>query len=364
MNLGYRIFIKARGTTSEKSLEAFGRELAGATLTASHAHGPSGGLRRRDLHLRCQNSSCLSHVRPLSLFYSDASADGVEERSLAPRSRSHARLRRNATMSHAFSIKQCTEVTMQDLISTHHEMAHIQYYLQYSEQPQLFRDGANPAFHEAVANAATLSVYNLPHLQRIGLYNNRSHDSYEVGMNFLMSMALEKVAYLPFAFMVDQGVVPPIARTEADFDPGSKYHIISDQEYVKYYLATVLEFQIFEQLCAAAGHAGHLHDCDVYRSRDAGRLLSEIMQSGASKPAPEVIRALTRGKTNRVSPEALVKYFRLLELWLRVQNRDEAVIGWHSDTGDVAMFAPRTGAAPRHAITNTLLITLFLICVI
>ncbi|GBP33184.1 hypothetical protein EVAR_14865_1 [Eumeta japonica] len=42
-------------------------------------------------------------VRPLSLFYSDASADGVEERSLVPRSRSHARFRRNATMSHAFS---------------------------------------------------------------------------------------------------------------------------------------------------------------------------------------------------------------------------------------------------------------------
>ncbi|GBP54997.1 hypothetical protein EVAR_34471_1 [Eumeta japonica] len=40
-------------------------------------------------------------VRPLSFFYSDASADGVEERSLVPRSRSHARLRRNATMSHA-----------------------------------------------------------------------------------------------------------------------------------------------------------------------------------------------------------------------------------------------------------------------
>ncbi|GBP89100.1 hypothetical protein EVAR_64165_1, partial [Eumeta japonica] len=37
------------------------------------------------------------------LFYSGASVDGVEKRSLVPRSRSHARLRRNATMSHAFS---------------------------------------------------------------------------------------------------------------------------------------------------------------------------------------------------------------------------------------------------------------------
>ncbi|GBP60283.1 hypothetical protein EVAR_91565_1 [Eumeta japonica] len=42
-------------------------------------------------------------VRPLSLFYSDASADAVEERLLVPRSRSHARLRRNTAMSHDFS---------------------------------------------------------------------------------------------------------------------------------------------------------------------------------------------------------------------------------------------------------------------
>ncbi|GBP60802.1 hypothetical protein EVAR_85062_1 [Eumeta japonica] len=51
-------------------------------------------------------------VRPLSLFYSDASADGVEERSRVPRSRSCARLRRNATMSHTFS---CVEPAVIDL---------------------------------------------------------------------------------------------------------------------------------------------------------------------------------------------------------------------------------------------------------
>jgi len=33
---------------------------------------------------------------------------------------------------------------MDDLFSTHHEMAHIQYYLHYADQAFLFRDGANP----------------------------------------------------------------------------------------------------------------------------------------------------------------------------------------------------------------------------
>lgn len=43
-----------------------------------------------------------------------------------------------------FRIKQCTEVSMDDLFSTHHEMAHIEYYLHYTDQPLLFKEGANP----------------------------------------------------------------------------------------------------------------------------------------------------------------------------------------------------------------------------
>jgi len=41
-------------------------------------------------------------------------------------------------------IKVCTKVTMKDLITLHHEMAHIQYFLRYSGLPREFRDGANP----------------------------------------------------------------------------------------------------------------------------------------------------------------------------------------------------------------------------
>lgn len=48
-----------------------------------------------------------------------------------------------------------------------------------------------------------LSVYNPVHFHRVGLFNN-STDSYELNMNFLMTMALQKVAYAPFALLVDQ----------------------------------------------------------------------------------------------------------------------------------------------------------------
>lgn len=42
-----------------------------------------------------------------------------------------------------FRIKQCTTVNFYDFITAHHEMGHIQYYLQYKNQPYIYRDGAN-----------------------------------------------------------------------------------------------------------------------------------------------------------------------------------------------------------------------------
>ena len=45
-------------------------------------------------------------------------------------------------------IKQCTVVTMNDLVTAHHEMGHIEYFLQYAGQPVVFRTGANPGNNE------------------------------------------------------------------------------------------------------------------------------------------------------------------------------------------------------------------------
>lgn len=48
------------------------------------------------------------------------------------------------SINHDVRIKQCTSVTIEDLRTVHHEMGHIEYYLQYSHQPLVFRTGANP----------------------------------------------------------------------------------------------------------------------------------------------------------------------------------------------------------------------------
>jgi peptidyl-dipeptidase A len=38
----------------------------------------------------------------------------------------------------------CTKVNMEDFVTIHHEMGHIQYYIQYKDQPYALRTGANP----------------------------------------------------------------------------------------------------------------------------------------------------------------------------------------------------------------------------
>ncbi|XP_023311938.1 angiotensin-converting enzyme-like [Anoplophora glabripennis] len=158
-----------------------------------------------------------------------------------------------------FRIKMCTNVNMKDLITAHHETAHIHYFMQYKNQPKVFRDGANPAFHEAIGEAIGLSVSTPRHLQALGLVQP-SVDDTAVDINYLYSMALEKVAFLPFAYVMDkwrydvfkgeigkdqynchwwrlseqyQGIKPPVLRSEIDFDPGAKYHIPANIPYLR-----------------------------------------------------------------------------------------------------------------------------------
>lgn len=59
-------------------------------------------------------------------------------------------------------------------------------------------------FHEAFASATILSVNNPTHFQRLALTTGNSSFAHETNLNFLMQMALKKVAYAPFAYLVDQ----------------------------------------------------------------------------------------------------------------------------------------------------------------
>ncbi|XP_077108784.1 angiotensin-converting enzyme isoform X2 [Ranitomeya variabilis] len=252
-----------------------------------------------------------------------------------------------------FRIKQCTVVNMDDLITVHHEMGHVQYFLQYKDQPVTFREGANPGFHEAIGDVMALSVSTPKHLHSIGLLE-KPDENEESDINYLMSIALDKIAFLPFGYLMDQwrwkvfdgrfpdseynqqwwnlrlkyqGVCPPVLRSEEDFDPGAKFHIPANVPYIRYFVSFVIQFQFHKALCAAAGQTGPLHKCDIYQSLDAGKLLGEAMRLGNSKPWPEVMMAIT-GNTS-MSAEPLVEYFKPLISWLEKENRKNSeTLGW------------------------------------
>ncbi|XP_040495792.1 angiotensin-converting enzyme-like protein Ace3 [Ursus americanus] len=211
-----------------------------------------------------------------------------------------------------FRIKKCTEVTIEDLLSIFHQMGHIQYFLQYKNLSVIFRAGANPAFEEAVGSMITLSASSHKHLLNRGLLSHQHQDS-EEEVNFLMGIALEKIAFIPFAYLMDlfrwkvfdgtiqkdvynqewwnlrlkyQGMCPPIPRTEDDFDPGAKFHIPASVPYIR-----------------------------------------DILKLGSSKPWPEVLQKIT-GQT-KVSTKALMTYFKPLLNWLVTENvRQGEILGW------------------------------------
>jgi peptidyl-dipeptidase A len=246
-------------------------------------------------------------------------------------------------------IKMCIEVTGEDFVVIHHELGHNFYQRAYRKQPYLFLNGANEGFHEAIGDTIALSV-TPEYLVKVGLLDKAPDASGDIA--FLLERALQKVAFLPFGLILDQwrwkvfsgevppasynkswwdlrlhyqGVVPPVARTEADFDPGAKYHVPGNVSYTRYFLAHVLQFQFHQALCEAAGQTGPLHRCSIYDNKAAGAKLEKMLAMGQSRPWPDALQALTGQR--RMDASALLAYFAPLQKWLDEQNRGKKV-GW------------------------------------
>ena len=240
-------------------------------------------------------------------------------------------------------LKQCITVSQEDLEVVYHELGHLFYGQSYRHQPYLFQGGANDAFHEAIGDTIVLSM-TPQYLRKVGL-RPAAAESTEAVINRQMQLASDRVAFLPFGLLVDQwrwkvfsgevkpadynaawwalreklqGVRAPVARSEADFDPGAKYHVPANSTYAKYFLAAVLQFQLHRALCQTAGHAGPLHECSIFGNAAAGAKLREMLAAGASRPWQETLEKLTGSRDMDAS--AIVDYFQPLMQWLEKQN--------------------------------------------
>jgi peptidyl-dipeptidase A len=247
-------------------------------------------------------------------------------------------------------LKMCIQIRDEDFVTIHHELGHNIYQRAYNKQPFLFQAGANDGFHEAIGDTIALSI-TPEYLQKVGLLQTvpKSDDT-----ALLLRRAMDKVAFLPFGLMIDQwrwkvmdgslkpadynkgwwelrekyqGVAPPAARSEKDFDPGAKYHIPSNVPYTRYFLARILQFQLYRALCNEAGYKGPLHRCSFYDNKKAGARLNAMLEMGISKPWPEALKAMTG--ESKIDAQALMEYFAPLKKWLDEQNAAAAVQpGW------------------------------------
>ncbi len=248
-------------------------------------------------------------------------------------------------------IKMCTRVNADDFVTVHHELGHNYYQRAYNRQPFLYLDSANDGFHEAVGDTIALSV-TPEYLVQIGLLQRNQMPNEEQDRALLLRQALDKIAFLPFGLLVDryrwgifsgqippgeyqaawdrmrlqyQGIRPPVARTEQNFDAGAKYHVPASVPYTRYFLARILQFQFYKAACDIAGWRGPLHRCSFYGNREVGRRLNEMLAMGASRPWPDALEAFTG--TREISAEPMVEYFRPLLGWLQEQNRGRRC-GW------------------------------------
>ncbi len=248
-------------------------------------------------------------------------------------------------------IKMCTKVNSDDFVTIHHELGHNYYQRAYNKQPTLYLGGANDGFHEAIGDFIALSI-TPDYLVQIGLLDQAKVPTADKDIGLLLRQAMDKVAFLPFGLLMDkwrwgvfsgaiptdqynkawtdlrlqyQGIIPPVARDETDFDPGAKYHIPGGTPYARYFLARILQFQFYKAACDQAGWKGPLHRCSFYGNKEVGAKLNAMLEMGASKPWPDALEKFTGSR--EIDGKAMIAYFKPLMIWLAKQNKGQRC-GW------------------------------------
>ncbi|XP_013192369.1 angiotensin-converting enzyme [Amyelois transitella] len=243
-----------------------------------------------------------------------------------------------------YKIKWCGEKvtdTMIGLSRAARLLGHVQYFKHYRHLAPLYRDGPNPAFHDAISDIVAIQLTTPDHLVKLNLIKETGP---EVTMNHLLWIALEKFPLMAYAYVLDKwrwdvfsnssmenwnqhwwdlrmketGVSPPVPRNESDLDPAAKYHVVSHVQYITYLISHVLEFQILSSLCKRANHTGPLHECSIYGVKEAGKLLSDGMSLGASEDWRTVLKTMT--EETELSTEGILEYFSPLKDFLKAEN--------------------------------------------
>ena len=235
--------------------------------------------------------------------------------------------------------------------TAHHELGHVFYDLSYSTPaiPYVLRNGASPAFHEAMAETLATSPGQLPYLRQLGVVPPQTQfDS----LQWLLNSALDQIVFIPWsagvmaAWEYDfyegrlstnqlnqrwwqhvaayQGIAPPLARGEEYCDAATKTHINDDPaQYYKYAIAFAIKYQLHLHIAKNILHQDP-RNCNYYGNREAGEFLSKLMRPGATRDWRQLVKEATG---EELSARPMLEYFEPLMKWLQEQNQGRTV-GW------------------------------------
>ncbi|CAK1593266.1 unnamed protein product [Parnassius mnemosyne] len=301
-----------------------------------------------------------------------------------------------------FRLLYCSGISLQDFNVLHHEIGHIQYYMAYAHQPGIFRQAnsaLHETIGEAVMIGVVtpqhlnrLGLINDSILYSTGVKNNaytllstnlnenahyKSHKSTNIPIKgkllvtatndeiLLLKRALSKLPQIPFSLLIDeyrwryfegsierdslnkefwaialelQGISPPEERGEDFFDVGAIYHVADNTPYIRYFLSSFIQHQLFENFCKVAVFGNQqikeplpstilLNECDIYGAKNVGKMLKNLMSRGNSQQWREILWAAL--DEHDISPEPLLRYYRPLQDFLtRLVIAYEIPIGW------------------------------------
>ncbi|MGB6649388.1 MAG: M2 family metallopeptidase [Bacteroidota bacterium] len=236
--------------------------------------------------------------------------------------------------------------------TTHHELGHIYYYIEYStpEVPLLLREGANRSYHEGIGDLMDLAALQRPYLEDVGLLpKDREIDQIRWLLNEALSSS--SVIFIPWAAGVMtrfeyelyendlpkeeynrrwwelvrqyQGIVPPSPRGKEYCDAATKTHIIDDAaQYYDYALSCVLKYHLHDYI--ARNILGQdPRSCNYTGNKEVGDFLKSIMRPGASRDWRIVLEEKT-GES--LGARAMLEYYEPLLVWLKEQNRGRKTV--------------------------------------
>jgi peptidyl-dipeptidase A len=235
--------------------------------------------------------------------------------------------------------------------TTHHELGHIYYYIEYStpEVPLMLREGANRSYHEGMGDLMDLASTQRPYLEDLGLLpKNITINEIQWLLNDALSNS--SVVFIPWSagtmshFEHDlyeenlppqeynnrwwqyvlkyQGIVPPTERGEEYCDAATKTHINDDPaQYYDYALSCVLKFHLHDYIAREILHQDP-RNCNYYGNTEVGEFLKSIMRPGAMKDWRSVLRERTG---EDLSARAMLDYYKPLMDYLKVLNEGRTV---------------------------------------